>query len=305
MSLNKYFDVLGLGSVTVDLVGTSDSWPAEGTKKRLDDFVVCDGGLIGTALVAVSKLGGGAGFAGVLGYSEMAQRALSQLEIAGVDTSLVTRTDGAEPITSLIITNTTTGQRNIFWSERGVVYPRAGDLPCQSWYEKTGVLLIDHVSAQAGVSTAEIANQHDIPVVADIDSMGPFVEEIMAVSTHVVASEDFAVNYSKSNDPSSMLNTLQTKPNQTVIITQGEKGCIVKTADETFELQAFKVEVLDTTGCGDVFHGAYALAISRGQPVRQAARFASGAAALCATKLGGRDGIPTKTQLANFLQNRT
>ena len=91
-------DVLGLGSVTVDLIGTVENWPAEGTKHLFRDFAVCDGGLIGTALTAVARLGGKAAFAGKLGYSEMAERAFESLSREGVDMSCVLRQKDAEPI---------------------------------------------------------------------------------------------------------------------------------------------------------------------------------------------------------------
>jgi len=72
-------DVLGLGSVTVDFVGTVKTWPGKGVKMMLEGFSVCDGGLVGTALAAAARLGGKAAFAGKLGQSEMARRALEAL----------------------------------------------------------------------------------------------------------------------------------------------------------------------------------------------------------------------------------
>ena len=98
-----------------------------------------------------------------------------------------------------------------------------------------------------------------------------------------------------------MLTTLRSIPEQVVIVTPGGNGCFGSSKEWEFELPAFAVDVVDTTGCGDTFHGAFALAIARGQPVVSAARFASGAAALCATQLGGRAGIPTAQQLEQFL----
>jgi sugar/nucleoside kinase (ribokinase family) len=116
-------DVLGLGSVTVDFVGTLKTWPGKGAKEMLDSLTICDGGLVGTALVAAARLGGKVAFAGKLGRSEMARRALEALRRESVDTSFVVETEDAEPIVAFILTNSNDGQRNIFWTRQNVVYP--------------------------------------------------------------------------------------------------------------------------------------------------------------------------------------
>jgi sulfofructose kinase len=294
-------DVLGLGSVTVDFVGTLKTWPGKGAKKMLDSLTICDGGLVGTALVAAARLGGKVAFAGKLGRSEMARRALEALCRESVDTSFVVETEDAEPIVAIILTDSTDGQRNIFWTRQNVQYPMPWELPDKNWFRKTAVLLIDFESGLAGIEAAKTAKQHNIPVVIDVERDEPHIAEAMSVSSHIIVSEEFANDYTGSSDVAEMLAALRSDPEQVVIVTRGEKGCVGSSNEGDFELPAFDVDVVDTTGCGDTFHGAFALAIARGQPVVSAARFASGAAALCATQLGGRAGIPTAQQLEQFL----
>lgn len=294
-------DVLGLGSVTVDFLGTVDAWPGRGVKTMLDRFAICDGGLVGTALAAVGRLGGKAAFAGKLGRSEMARRALDALRRESVDTSFVIETEDAEPIVAFILINRTGGQRNIFWTRRNVEYPMPWEFPEQDWFKRTRVLLIDFESGVAGIEAAKTARLHHIPVVIDVEQDEPHVAEAMRLSSHIIVSEEFASGYTGRGNVAEMLAALRTDPQQVVIITRGEKGCVGSSGEGGFALPAFKVDVVDTTGCGDTFHGAFALAIARGQAVVPAARFASGAAALCATRLGGRSGIPTAAQLEQFL----
>ena len=294
-------DVLGLGSVTVDFVGTVKAWPGKGVKNMLDSFAICDGGLVGTALVASARLGGKVVFAGKLGRSEMARRALEALRRESVDTSFVVETEDAEPIVAIILTHSTDGQRNIFWTRQNVHYPMPWEFPDRNWFRKTAVLLIDFESGFAGIEAAKTAKQHNIPVVIDVERDEPHIAEAMSVSSHIIVSEEFAGDYTGSSDVAEMLAALRSDPEQVVIVTRGEKGCVGSSNKRDFELPAFDVDVVDTTGCGDTFHGAFALAIARGQPVVSAARFASGAAALCATQLGGRTGIPTAEQLEQFL----
>ena len=301
--MKDHFDVLGLGSVSVDFLGRLGTWPMKGCKQCLDDFSFRDGGLVGTALVAVARLGGKACFAGKLGTSPMATRAVENLRKEGVDTSYVIETEGAEPIIAFVLSSSSDGQRNIFFTRQWAQFPMPWELPDKKWYQRASVLLIDYDSVDAGVEAAKVANQHGVPVVIDVEGDIGYTAEALALSTYIIVSEDFARDYTHARDLRQMLESLRSRPEQTVIITRGENGCVGLTAEGAFELPAFKVDVVDTTGCGDVFHGAFALAISRNRPVMEAARFASAAAALCATKLGGREGIPTQKELELFMKN--
>jgi len=303
MSANNYIDVLGLGSVTVDFVGTVTQWPAEGLKQPLESLSIHDGGLVGTALVAVSRLGGRAAFAGKLGSSDMARRAIESLKKEAIDTSFVIATANAEPIIAFVFANTSTGHRNIFWTRQGVHYPMPAELPDPRWYERTRVLFIDYECGRAGIETAKIARIHKIPVISDIEGKTPHTAEAMAISTHLVVSEDFAQSYTNKTTIDDMLLSLRTSREQVVIITCGAKGCVGIGPEGKFKVPAYKVNAIDTTGCGDTFHGAFALAIAQERTVVEAARFASAAAALCATKIGGRDGIPNVVQLESFMRN--
>ena len=270
----------------------------------LDTLTICDGGLTGTAIAAVAILGGKAAFAGKLGNSSLAQRAMGALEDVGVDCSLVIRNKDSEPITAFVFSDSTTGKRNIFFSRDGVSYPEPDELPDRHWFKNCSVLLIDYESGHVGIEMAKIARKHGLDVVCDIEQMDRHTADFIQYSNHVVLSRDFALDYCKTNDIDEALRQLKVTDHHHVIITRGDQGCSLCTSENVkYDIPAFKVEVVDTNGCGDVFHGAYALQIARGYPSPEAARFASAAAALCATKIGGRTGVPTKQEVDKFIKS--
>lgn len=298
------FDVVGLGAVAVDLVATVNRWPAAGEKIQLSSLRMHDGGNVATALTAVARLGGRACFAAKLGRSEMASRAVDSLRRSDVDISMVIRSEGAEPIQSLIVTNPLDGKRTIFWSNELVSYPDPSSFPMADWAEQCSVLLLDYLTGPSGIAAAKVMRDRGKRVVLDMEKETADTAALLRAATDLVVPDDFAREYTQQDNLEKMLKKLRFSLEQNVIITCGSQGCIGLTGNEIFSLPAFAVDVVDTTGCGDVFHGAYALALARGESVKSAARFASGAAALSATKVGGRDGIPNKQDLEFFLMNR-
>ncbi len=119
---------------------------------------------------------------------------------------------------------------------------------------------------------------------------------------YLIASERFAYDYTSESDEEKALIKLNQKA-PIVVITMGERGLIWKNQDSTGRFPAFKVEVVDTTGAGDGFHGAFAAKIANKKKWPEVLRYASAVGALCCTKLGARSSIPTKDEITNFLNN--
>jgi len=300
----KTIDVLGVGTVSVDLVGTTRAWPEQGCKQELAGMGLYDGGLVGTALAAVTRLGGRAAYSGKLGNSDFAKRALMGLERDQIDISMMIPCPDADPIVAFVIANTLNGERTIFWSRANVQYPDVSELP-QNWCDRIKVLMIDFDTGQCGIGIAQAARAKSIPVVIDVEGLTPYTKELLAASGFIIVSEDFGKTYSGSSNAAKMFSALRTSADQTVIITRGAKGCIGNGPAGIFELGAYHVQVVDTTGCGDTFHGAFALGLARRLNTLDAARFASAAAALCATRLGGRDGIPALADVTKLMQSQS
>jgi sulfofructose kinase len=121
---------------------------------------------------------------------------------------------------------------------------------------------------------------------------------------HLIVSESFAAQLTGTAEPRRALKKLWKEHHQLVAVTGGAKGCWYLSAEDPVRPRhqpAFKVKVVDTTGCGDVFHGAYAAALARGMNAQDRIRFAAATAALKATKPGAQKGIPTLAEVQKLV----
>ena len=130
--------------------------------------------------------------------------------------------------------------------------------------------------------------------------------QLLDLADHLIVSHSFAQQLTNSADPVEAAKSLWSEGRAAVVITCGAEGAWFLTEGEKVQHQpAFKVKVVDTTGCGDVFHGVYAAMLARGANPAERIRFASAAAALKATQPGGQAGIPTRSAVELFLQQQT
>ncbi len=303
--LNPSFDVLGFGAIAVDDLLYVEHYPPADAKMPVSDMVRQGGGLTATALVAVARLGGKAAYAGVLGDDDLSRYAIASLEEEGVDCSLVRRDPQARPVCAIIVIDLGTGTRNIFSDARRFV-ARAPEELTEALVSRTRVLFVDHRVAKAAVAAARHARRLGIPVVADVERLlSPEVPEMMELSDHLIVSQSLASEVTGHDDPGRAVEHLARAERAATVVTVGEAGSwYAEGLGPVAHQPAYRVDVVDTTGCGDVFHGAYAALLARGVPVPECVRYASATAALKATRPGGRSGIPTYAAVEAFLQER-
>ncbi len=295
-------DILGLGVVTVDDLLYVAHYPQPDTKLPVQARRRQGGGLTATALVAAARLGASTAYAAVLGDDELSRFTLQELEREGVDCSPVRRLAGARPYHSLIIVDQSSGQRTILYSDEGVVRYRPEDVS-EALLADCRVLLVDNREVLAALRAVEIAQALGIPVVADIEpELEPEAPELMRQVDHLIISLKFAMQVTGETRPEQIIAALMTGRRACCVITAGERGgWYAEKGQPVRHFPAFPVQAVDTTGCGDVVHGAYAACLAQGQNIPAAIRLASAAAALKATQPGGRSGIPTRAAVERFL----
>lgn len=299
------FDFLALGAVAVDDLLYAESYPAADEKAAVLRRERQCGGMSAIALMTAARLGCACAYAGVLGREELSDFAIAQLRAEGVNLKHLARRAGVRPIHSVIIIDPKRGSRNIFFDIAGVL-GAAADWPPAAVIESARVLFADWFSVPGMIRAARVARQAGIPVVADFEQRGdPGFPVLLGLPDHLIISQSFATQLTGATEPRRALKKLWKKHHQLVAVTGGAKGCWYLSAENPARPRhqpAFKVNVVDTTGCGDVFHGAYAAALARAMNAADCIRFAAAAAALKAAKSGAQKGIPTLADVQKFLR---
>lgn len=292
--VNKRWDVLGIGSAAVDDAIYLDEAVVPDKKIPIREMYRRNGGQTATALVTAARHGASTAFYSCLGDDELSRFTLDAMRREGIDDSLVFPAANARPFHSIILINRSTGSRTILYSDAGVCEPDPQYIE-PDWVRSCRVLLIDQNTPRSALHAVHLARQHGIPVVGDLEyKPSPELAELTRWVDHLIVGIDFAQKVTREETVEDMLRALVNPDQAACIITGGEQGCWYRVpGQKVMHVPAFPVHTLDTTGCGDVFHGAYAAALARNEPVHRAVKIASAAAAIKATCTGGWAAVPS------------
>lgn len=300
------FDILGLGTISVDDLVYVERYPPPDRKAMILRERRALGGQVATALAAASRLGARCAYAGALGQDELSAAALGGLRAHGVDCRFVRAIASSGPVHSIIIIDESAKTRNIFFDmSRMTPLPRPdiGD----NLVGSARVLLIDQLDPPAMVCAAECAHALRVPVIMDMEWVdAPAIEVMMSLADHLLVPHDFAAAYTGLTTNEEIVSALNRSRRACTAVTCGAEGCYYLTADSTTpvrHLPAVPVATVETTGCGDVFHGAYAMALAAGQPAVECLRFAAAAAAAFAARPGGWEHLPTLSDVNQLVSS--
>lgn len=293
------FDVLCIGATSYDLTFQVNEHPKPDSKEVANTFVKCGGGPAANASVCVARLGGAAAFAGYLGNDLFGQEHYKELQNEGVNCHFVIRGNKATPVSSII--SKPNGDRAL------VNYKEYNSMLSSDLIDLSivnpKVILFDGHEPEVSIHLVNESKQFNIKTVLDAGSLHNGTNELSSKVDYLVASQKFASQISSSEDINEMLNALE-KINSKVFITLGGNGVVWSVDGERGKKKAFNVNATDTTGAGDAFHGAFALALAKEKSLSDSIEFASGVAALTCTKLGARIALPYKSEVDKFIETR-
>jgi sugar/nucleoside kinase (ribokinase family) len=301
----KSFDIVGLGLATVDILTVVPQLPQLDSVFAAKEIALQGGGPAATALVAASKLGASTSYLGVLGEGRWGRITRDEFETYGVDSSHALVSAAGDQSLSVILIDEASGRRSIMWRRGGLPDLQPDEVPAEL-IRTARALHLDGVYAHAARRAAQIAQEAGVLVSFDggAGELWPDIEAILPLVDVLVVARAFAGLYTGESDPQMAGPALLQKYQpQQVVITDGENGAWYWDGVQELYQPAFRVPVVDTTGAGDTFHGAYLYAHLQDWGPQHCLAFAAATAAMKCRHVGGRAGIPGREEVELFLQN--
>jgi sulfofructose kinase len=293
------FDMIGLGYCGTDISCLVGDLPIDGKVEALG-WQSRGGGPAATATYTSAILGSKSAFAGVVGDDSNGTNLVAEFAGAGVDTSHILRRKGATTATAVCIARQQHNSRSIVWT-RGDSPPLAINELDEDWIRSCRLLHLDGHQPAAAQWAASQCKRAGIPVAIDAGTVLPGVAELLELCDIVIASEAFALEYTGEDNWQQSVSLLWRPHRRFVAVTRGAAGVVGFDGERYYQQPAFSVDVVDTTGAGDVFHGAFNSHFLGGANWSDCLKFAAAAAACKCQALGGRLGIPSRTQLESFM----
>lgn len=293
-------EVVGLGQACVDYLGQVPLFPEEDGKVELLNLHSQCGGPASTALVTLARLGIACSFLGSVSDDALGAEIAKELEAEGVDASFLKVFPGHSSQFSFIAVSKGSANRTIFW-HRGSVPPlKPQDVNLRP-FPKAKVLHLDGLMMEASLEAAAQAKALGLTVVLDAGTLREGSLELASLVDVLIASARFAEPLvGKQAAPERALESLCALGPRSVIVTLGSKGSLGWNGERVFRQEAIPVRAVDTTGAGDVYHGAYIYGLLRQWAMPECMRFASVVAALKCREIGARKGIPTLEAVREF-----
>jgi sugar/nucleoside kinase (ribokinase family) len=295
-------DVVGLGYCALDYLGIVPGRPEfDADTVSLSDFAKSGGGPVSTALVALARLGARTGYIGVLGTDEGGTFLKGEFEREGVDLSRLRVQAGARSQICMVLVEAGTGRRSI------LCYRAAGELMLdeadRTYLSSARYLHLDGHHMDAAITAARWARADGVKVSFDANRPRPRLDELLPLVDVLIASERFPPAYTAQEDLVRTGRSLLEMGPEIVVITLGPEGCLCLWEDQAIlHVPGFQVDVVDTTGAGDAFHGAFLYGLLQGWELECTAVFANAVAAINCTHLSGRAGLPSLSEVEAFLK---
>ncbi len=292
-------DVVGVGINATDTIIRLPHFPTLDSKVEIRSFETKAGGQVASAIVACRRWGLSARYAGKVGDDAAGKLKMDEMEREGVDARWIVA-DGSASQTSYILVDETSGERTVLWNRDSSIALRAEDLR-RGWISGASVLLVDGHDTEAATQAARWAREEQIPVVGDFDNRYPGVEALLEYVDFAVASNTFPERLTGEK------NLLKALPQicrrfkcRMTGATLGKAGALLWDGEQFVLCPGFRIRAVDTTGAGDIFHGAFVFGLVRGWRPEEILEFSCAAAALNCTATGARGHIATLDEIEDF-----
>ena len=300
-------EIICIGNTSYDITAYIDGYPEENDKYMTHEFNECPGGPAANASYLIAKWGEKSVIVSLTGTDIYSRISEESLRNAGVDTSNLLMNTGIESAISLITVNKKNGSRTLINRNKLDQIQDLSSVNLEKF--SPNVLLFDGYELETSVKAMEMFPE--AVSVLDAGSLRKETEILAQKVDYLVCSEKFAASYTGFDNLHAEANywkafkMLEKLCPNTIVITIGEKGMIYKKNNNVTRMPSFKVNAADTTGAGDIFHGAFAYGLLKKMDIESNLRFSSAAAALSATRRGGMTSIPELDEVIEFMKSNS
>jgi sulfofructose kinase len=292
--LNQTPLIVCAGIIALDQVFRVERLPTIGEKISASGLFVVNGGCAANTAVAIARLGGSAVLAGPLGGpagdDSSGDRILAALEPEGVDCGACVRISGAATALSAIFLDGS-GERTIV-TQRDAALDTARPANPEALVAHADAVLVDNHFPGFVLPICKAARARGIPLVLDADRTAHISDVLFGLATHVVFSSECLRATLGTDDLAAAIERMAETTAAFLAVTNGPADVLWREKGELHRTPPLSIDAVDTLAAGDVFHGAFALALAEGQSLAGAVRFATAAASLKCTRLGGSMAAP-------------
>lgn len=294
--------IVGIGANVFDTLYNIPTYPTEDTKMRATASKSAGGGPVATGLVAASKLGVETAYIGVLSDDNGGKFLKEDFLKYGVGTELIEVKSGYRSFASVLWLCADSATRTCVFDKGDLPPLELNDAQKQAVREAE-ILMVDGNEMDAAVEAAKIARENGTRVLYDCGGLYDGVERLLALTDIMIPSEEFSLGITGCKTAKEAAKKLyETYHPEVVVITQGKKGGILYNGNDIIDYPIYPAEVVDSNGSGDVFHGAFAAAVSMGYDYLKCCHFSSAVSGLKCMGVGARESAPDFETTKNYLK---
>jgi sugar/nucleoside kinase (ribokinase family) len=292
-------DIIGVGLNATDTLIPLSRFPASGSKVEFRSASVLPGGQVASAMVACQRWGLRARYVGKLGDDDAARLHRAEFSRLGVDAKILTAPGCASQQAFILVEDS--GERTVLWKRDDRLTLRPEDLK-KEWITDARAVHLDGHDTVAAITVAEWAREAGIPVVADLDDLYPGVEALFEKVDYLIVSRDIPERLTGSPHLTESLPRVQERFGCTLTAATLGRDGVVAWDGRVFRYRpAWRVDAVDTTGAGDIFHAGFIYGFLRGWELERTLDFACAAAALNCTGTGARGGIRSVEEIEELM----
>ena len=294
--------IVGIGACVADTLMSVPNFPKEDTKLRATASKMAGGGPCATGLVAAAKLGAPASYIGNLASDASGAFLLGDFKKYGVNTDFITVNDGYRSFSSVIWLAADTASRTCVF-DKGNLPPLVLDDGALAAIRDAEVLMVDGNELSAAIAAAKYARECGTTVLYDCGGLYDGIEPLLALTDIMIPSEEFALGITGEKTVEAAAKKLyELYSPKVVVVTEGKRGGTLFDGKNLTRYPIYPANVVDSNGSGDVFHGAFAFALTKGYDYEKCCHFSSATSAIKCMGVGARESVPGFETVQKYLK---